>query len=130
MKLEVTKVSLVREKDYEITFDGGNKYLYQPAQPFRLQGVLVWEGAGHITSLTIANKEQLVGGSIPLEYYKAPFPIDLARAAIDQSMMHRCLPDHLKGLRFPTCNQPCATIITVSGVFTKIMCWGVELDES
>ena len=128
--LTSNKVALVREKGYEITFDWSNKYLYQPAQPFRLQGLLVWEGAGNITSLMIGNEEQLVGGSIPLEYYTAPFPIDHARAAIAQNALHYCLPDHFKGLRFPTCNQQCGTVITVQGLFTQIMCWGVELNEN
>ena len=129
--LTSNKVALVREKGYEITFDWSNKYLYQPAQPFRLQGLLVWEGAGNITSLMIGNEEQLVEGcDIPLEYYKAPFTIDHARAAIAQNALHYCLPDHFKGLRFPTCNQQCGTVITVQGLFTQIMCWGVELNEN
>ena len=127
--LTSNKVALVREKGYEITFDWSNKYLYQPAQPFRLQGLLVWEGAGNITSLMIVNEEQLVGDSIPLEYYTAPFPIDHAKSAITQNALHYCLPDHFKGLKFPTCNADCATILTISGLFTQIMCWGVELDE-
>ena len=118
----------VREKSYEVTFDWSEKYLYQPTQPFRLQGLIVWEGAGTIISITIANVEQLAEGcSIPLEYFKAPFAIDHARAAIAQNALHYCLPDHFKGLRFPTCEKNHGTIITVRGLFTQIMFWGVEV---
>jgi len=120
----------VREKAFEVTFDNANTYVYQPAQPFRLSGLLVWEPKGDITSLKIANTEQLVGGDIPLEYFEAPFPIDHARSAIEQNMLSYCLPDHLKRLAFSTCDAQHGTAITIRGSFKELMFWGIELDES
>lgn len=103
------------------------RFVYQPAKPFRLSSLLVWEGDGMITSLTVANIEQVIGG-IPLQYFEAPFPLEHAKAAIEQGMLEQCLPDRFKGLYFPTCNPDCGTIITISyGSFKHLMFWGVEL---
>jgi ABC-type cobalt transport system substrate-binding protein len=121
----------VREKAFEVTFDKADKYVYQPAQPFRLSGMLIWEPSnGDITSLVIANVEQLVGGGIPLQYFEAPFPIGQAQAAIEQNMLSYCLPDHFKGMTFPTCDTQHGTAITIRGSFKELMFWGIELDES
>jgi hypothetical protein len=114
----------VREKAFEITFDKSDKYVYQPAQPFRLSGILVWEPNGDIISLAINNVEQFVDSRTNLQYFKTLFSIDQARAAIKHNVMNYWAPDHLKGLLFQTCNPQHTTTITIQGSFKEIMFWG------
>lgn len=113
----------------------GTIYQYQPPHPFRLKGLLIWEPNGEITSIKVANQEQLVmHEGVPMNLYAPPnvkldgstLTLEHAKQLVEWQGIEDFLPQHLKGMMIPTCNSDQCIEVGIKGQFKHMMLWGLE----